>query len=298
MSTLLKAGDTVAIVSPSITTYCKGSINIDAAIKYLENLGLKVLLTPSALQGLSLTPTSDFDKSRDIMAMYQNPKVKALFAIHGGVNSIRLLEHLDYDVIKKNPKPLFGFSDTSLIQMAIYSKTNNPYISGFLPEYDFRNGSIDSLIAQDLAAVFKGQKFKAQGGETVHGGIASGKLIGGNLSGLSNLNGTPYYPNIKGSILLLEDVDEKPYKISIMLTQLRYNPNFKDIKAIVLGLFNNCEASDKTHGDVNDVIDEFTNHVKIPMIKNFQYGHVPSRHVVTLGVDYRLDADKCILEQL
>lgn len=298
MSKLLSPNDTIAIVSPSIVLSPRENINIDLALKYFEDIGLKVLLVPSALTGLSLTSSSDIDKSKDIMEMYKNPEVKALVAVHGGASSLRVLEHLDYDIIRKNPKPIIGFSDTTSIQLGIYSQTGNPYITGFLPEYDFRKGHIDSLVDYDFKNIINGQKFSTQSGETIHAGIAKGKLVGGNLSILSDLNGTPYYPNIKDAILLIEDECETPYKIGLMLTQLRYNPRFKDVKAIVFGQFSECEHSTSTHGDVDYIIEDFARQVNKPIIKNFAYGHFPRRHVMTMGVDYQLDAENCCLEQL
>lgn len=298
MSALLNPGDTIAIVSPSISLARREKIEVEKAANYFQNLGLKVLMTDTACSGLRLTADSDVAKARDIMEMYQNPQVKALVAAHGGASSLRILEHLDFDVIRNNPKPFIGFSDSSSIQMGIYSQTGLPYVSGFLCEYDFRSGEIDSLVSKDLQNVIKGQKFFAQEGLSLHPGLAEGNLVGGNLSILSDLNGTPYYPNIRNAILLIEDECEKPYKLALMLTQLRLNPLFKEVKGIIFGKFSECEDTNSTHGSLDDVIADFSRHVNLPMIRDFNYGHFPSRHVLTFGVPYRLDAGLCRLEQI
>lgn len=232
------------------------------------------------------------------MDMYQNPKIKALFAAHGGAASLRLLPYLDYEVIKNNPKPLIGFSDTSSIQMGIFTQTKIAYISGFLCEYDFRNGSISSLVEKDLTAVLSGQKFSAQEGTCLREGTVQGTLLGGNLSILSDLNGTPYYPDIRNTILLLEDECEKPYKISLMLTQLRLNPLFKQVKGVVFGRFSECSDDNSTFGDIANILQDFADKTNIPVIKDFNYGHFPERHVLTFGIPYKLDAKTCRLEQI
>ena len=298
MSDLLRTGDTVALVSPSISLNRKRDINVDGVVRYLTSLGFKVIVAPSCYSGLTLTADSDKAKADDIMAMYRNPEVKALFALHGGAASLRVLPFLDFDEIKKNPKPLIGFSDTSSIQMGIYSQTGLPYISGFLGEYELRQGEVDALVVQDLCTVLKGEKFYSREGVSLRGGVAEGVLIGGNLSIFSDLTGTPYYPDIRDKIILFEDECEKPYKINLMLTQLRLNPWFDQVRGVVFGRFSECELEGSTFGTVDEVIDDFVRQTKVPVIKNFNYGHFPARHVLTLGVSYRLDADNCVLEQI
>jgi len=298
MSGLLNIGDTVAVVSPSVSLNSQLNLNIDGVERYLSSLGFKVIVGASCHLGRCLTEGSDQAKADDIMAMYRNPEVKALFALHGGAASLRTLPLLDFDEIKKNPKPFIGFSDTSSIQMGIYAQTGLPYVSGFLGEYELRRGKVDAMVDADLKAVLHGKKFRAQEGETLRGGVADGVLIGGNLSIFSDLSGTPFYPDIRHKIILLEDECEKPYKINLMLTQLRLNPLFSQVKGVVFGRFSDCEFEQSTFGTVDDVIDDFVRQTNIPVIKNFNYGHFSSRHVLTLGVPYRLVADTGLLEQI
>ena len=136
MNSLLTPGDTVGIISPSIVLSEKSSLNLDAPLEYLHALGLKTVLAPTALTGLRLTPNSDTEKARDIMDMYRNPQIKALFAAHGGASSLRLLPLLDYEVIRANPKPIFGFSDSTTLQLGIYAQTGQPFVT-------------DSAVAKD-----------------------------------------------------------------------------------------------------------------------------------------------------
>ena len=288
---------TVGIVSPSIALSKRDGINLDAGVGYLESLGLRVVLAPTALNGLHLTETSDKEKARDIMGMYENPKIDVLMAAHGGAGALRVLEYLDYEVIKNNPKPIIGFSDTTSLQMAVYAKTKNPFVTGFLPEYEFRDGDISPLVDECFHKIIKGEKITAHGGVCVNPGEAEGVLLGECLSTISDLNGTPYYPNIKGAILLLEDECEVSYKLSLMLTQLKYNPDFREVRGIVIGKFSDCKGH-QTFGSVADIVSDFAKQINVPLIKDFDFGHFKNRYVLPCGVKYKLDANTCRLEQL
>lgn len=292
----MKKIKTVGMISPSIML-SERDLQFAKWKPYLESCGLKVVMTPSALKGGHQYLNSAQEKARDIMDMYRNPEVDALMCVHGGAGALRVLEYLDYDEIAKNPKPIFGFSDNTALQLAVYAKTGNPFVTGFFPEHAFRFGNINPLVDKCFRQVLAGERFEAQSGETVHFGVAEGVLLGECLSPISDLNGTPYYPDISGSILLLEDVDEPSYKLGLMLTQLRLNPNFKNVRGIVLGRFCDC-SNHPTQGSVDDVIADFCAQVDVPVIKNFNFSHAQEHYVLPAGVRYRLDADSCTLTQL
>lgn len=298
MAPLLIPGDTVGIISPSIVLSDRNSLNLDAALEWLHKLGLKTVLAPTALTGLSLTPDSDQAKARDIMEMYRNPQIKALFAAHGGASSLRLLPLLDYNLIRQNPKPIFGFSDTTTLQMGIYSQTNQPFVTGLSLEYEFRNRTIHPEVDRSFQETIAGKEFSYQEGTTLRGGSAQGILLGECLSCIMQLIGTPYFPDLTDSLLIIEDECEKPYKIDQMLTQLRLKPAFSGVRGIIFGQFSECEAVANTHGEVSDVLDDFATKVSIPIIKDFPLGHFHRRLVFPLGLPYRLDADSRCLEQI
>lgn len=287
---------TIGMISPSIML-SEAGLQEDKWLPYLESLGLKVLMSPSALKGVRQYPACAREKASDIMEMYQNPKVDALMCVHGGAGALRVLEYLNYDIIAKNPKPIIGFSDNTSLQLAVYAKTKNPFVTGFSPAYEFREGKISPLVDEGFRRVLKGKEVVATGGETVNGGVAEGILLGECLSTISDLSGTPYYPDLSGAILLIEDECEVSYKLGLMFTQLRLNPSFKKVKGIVLGRFSDCQDH-PTQGSVAEVLADFCTQVKVPMIKNFNFGHFHERYVLPMGVKYRLDADKCELRQL
>ena len=287
---------TVGMVSPSIML-AERDLQFAKWKPYLESCGLDVVMSPSALKGGRQYAGSAREKAGDIMAMYENPQVDALLCVHGGAGALRIIEYLDYAVIAKNPKPIIGFSDNTALQLAVYARTRNPFITGFFPEYEFRNGEISPIVDTFFRRAINGERFDAVSGEKVNGGVAEGVLLGECLSTISDLNGTPYYPDISGAILLIEDECEVSYKLGLMLTQLRLNPNFGKVKGIVLGRFSKCEDH-PTQGTVKEVLEDFCRSVRIPLIRDFNFGHFRERYVLPAGVRYRLDADNCRLVQL
>ncbi len=286
----------VALISPSVML-SERELNPDLWLEYFEKLKLNVVMMPTALSGRCLSTFQAKEKAKDIMDAYEDDSVDALIAVHGGASALRVLEYLDFDVIKKNKKPIVGFSDTTSLQFGIYGKTGNSYVTGFFPEYEFRNGVIHPNVDEGFRAFLRGDVFKNVSGECVHKGVTEGILIGGNMSTISDLSGTPYYPDLSDKILLLEDECEKSYKLKLMLTQLKYNPTFAMVKGIVFGKFSECEDH-ITHGSVESVIDDFAAQINVPMIKSFNYGHFKDRCVLTCGVRYKFDAEKCLLEQI
>ena len=292
----MKPDKKIAIVSPSVMLSDR-DFNEALWRPYFETMGIEVVVMPSAYQGRALETFQAKNKAEDIMKAYEDKRIDALVALHGGASALRTLEYLDYGVIQKHNKPIIGFSDTTSLQLAVFAKTGNPYVTGFLPEYDFRGGRINPTVDKGLKAALSGQKFEAKSGVCVHEGTVEGVLIGGNMSTLSDLSGTPYYPDLTDKILLLEDECEVSYKLKLMLTQLKYNPTFKGVKGIVFGRFSQCKDH-ATHGSVESVVEDFAAQVNVPTIKSFNYGHFKKRFVLTCGVKYRLDAAKASLKQI
>lgn len=294
----LKAGDKVGIASPA--GLLNGPEEVKLPLDYLESLGFECVLGEHVFDKNYYMAGTDKNRAADLHDFFQNPEIKAIFTTAGGCGSQRLLPLLDYDLIKNNPKPIFGLSDNTALQLGVYTKSAVPSVTGFSLKYDFKNGHIDEQVEQSLKAVIYGEKQSISSGETLVSGDAEGILVGGCLSLIRSLCGTPYFPDLQDKILLLEDVGEKTYKLDLMLTQLRQQPNFDKIKGIVFGFFAGCAEADEGDGSVDDVLDNFASALpkKIPVIKNFLYGHIPSRYVLPVGTEVRIDADKCVLEYL
>ncbi len=294
----LQAGDKVGIISPA--GHLNSPEDIRLPLDYLASLGLECVLGAHVFDRNFYMAGTDSDRAKDLHQFFKDPDIKAVFTTAGGCGSQRLLDILDYDLIKNNPKPIFGLSDNTALQTGIYTQTGNPSVTGFSLKYDFKNGHIDGLVDQSLQAVINGRKQKIISGETMVKGQSEGILIGGCLSLIRSLCGTAYFPDLNNKILLIEDVGEKTYKLDLMLTQLRQHPGFDKIKGIIFGIFAACEEADEGDGTVDDVLNDFIKHLpaQVPVIKNFAYGHIPSRYVLPVGTEVRLNADECRLEYL
>ena len=292
--TALNPGDKVGLITPS--SFLPNPECIEKGIDYLRSLGFEVVRGRHLYDSFRYMGGTPEQRAEDIMAFFKDAEIKAIFSTAGGSGSQKILPLLDYDIIKANPKPVLGFSDVTALQLGIYAKTKNPSYTGFTLKYDFKTGSIDPLVKTSLETLLRDEKLTAQGGKTVRGGSAEGILVGGCLSMFRNLCGTAFYPDISNAVLLIEDVSEKTYKVDLMLQQLQQCPNFDKIKGIVFGQFADNIIAAPEDGTVDDTIFDFCKNLNIPVIKDFPYGHVPSRYVLPIGRKCRLDADNCRLE--
>ena len=294
MSWLIK-GDTVGIIAPSVGLMDK---DIEPTIAYFKQLGLKVELASNIDSSYRYMAGSDIERAKQINKMFRNKKIKALFCLRGGAGATRMLDYLDYDIIKENPKPIIGLSDSTAIQNALFTLCKNPSFTGFLPLYDLKDGGINNVVDSSLRkSLFEG-KNAIKSGNALICGNAKGKIVGGCLSVFLYLCGTKYFPNLAGKILLLEELGEKTFKIDMMLNQLKQQKGFDKLKGIILGKFENCKIIDKEDGTINDCINDFAKGLNIPVITDFDYGHVSSRYVLPIGIDVRLEVSskECLVK--
>jgi muramoyltetrapeptide carboxypeptidase len=202
-----------------------------------------------------------------------------------------LLPLLNFDIIRKHPKILTGFSDTTALQLGVLKKSGLVTFSGFT----FRDTDvpeINPLIDMSLTSCFTGAAMKIDEGIPVKAGVAQGPLIGGNLECVIALMGTPYQPDFKDSIILLEDVFAEPFHTDCRLSQLYLAGIFDQVAGVIFGTFEQCIAKHNPDrdGTIEDVINEWSSRMKVPCIKNFPYGHIERRCVLPIGRSIILDA--------
>ncbi len=285
---LLQKGDTIGIIAPSAGLQNK---DITPTIAFFKHLGLKIKLAPNLNQEYRYMAGNDVDRANSLNQMFADKTIKALFCLRGGAGSTRILDFLDYTLIKENPKPIIGLSDSTALQNALFTKTKNPSLTGFLPLYDCNNKNIDPLTESSLQNALFADSHTITSGFSLINGSAHGIMIGGCLSVLCYLCGTQYFPDLSEKILLLEDIGEKTYKIDLMLNQLKQQKNFNKLKGIIFGNFTNCPISAPEDGTIEDCIKDFTKDLHIPVITNFAYGHIPSRHILPLGLPVNIIAE-------
>lgn len=289
----LNFGDKIAIVAPCGQI---GSIEkIKYGVDYLKQKGFEPILGEHLFAVNRYMAGSDAQRADDINQAYANKEIKAIFCARAAAGGTRILPYIDYDLARRNPKPVIGFCDNVALQLALWQKSGIISYNGMVLSYDFQTPELDSQIAQGLQACLSGEKQHIVSGETLRSGQATGRLLCSNLSVLLRLAGTPYFPDLSGKILLLEDVHERLHKIDLMFQQLKQQPSFNKLKGIIFGQFTNCEG-DEEDGSLDDCISDFLQQTNIPAVKNFAFGHTKSRHVLPLGAEAYFDADKTVLE--
>lgn len=268
----------------------------------LEKLGFRPRLSPHARERHGFLAGSDAGRAADLMQMFTDTEVKAIFCVRGGYGTARFLSLLDYGVIRQNPKILVGFSDATTLHCAIQLNANLVSFHGPMLNSGFAASDVPPFVAQSLLRAVSepspaGSVCQGYGKETmkiIRGGIAEGELIGGNITVLCTTLGTRYQPDFKNKILLLEEVDEKPYRIDRNLTHLQNAGLLGLVAGVAVGINHNCDdPKAATAGEyrqtVMDVLEERLSPLGVPVVAGLPFGHVPWNATMPLGVRARLD---------
>ncbi|MBO5038358.1 MAG: LD-carboxypeptidase [Alphaproteobacteria bacterium] len=283
----LKAGDKIGIIAPSVGLKEK---DLAPTLAFFKKLNLTPILASNLNSSYRYMAGTDKERALNINKMFEDSSIKALFCLRGGAGATRMLDYLDYEIIRNNLKPVVGLSDSTALQNALYAKTKNPSLTGFLPLYDLNDKTIAPQTEASLLSALFENNHLITSGTSLHEGTAEGVIIGGCLSVLLYLCGTPYFPDLSGKILLLEDIEEKTYKIDLMLNQLKQQKGFNALKGIIIGQFTDCPVVDPEDGTINDCIKDFTKNLNIPIITDFAYGHIPARHILPIGLTAKISA--------
>ena len=282
---LLKKGDTVGFIAPSSFVE-KEAIN--ASLEYFKQMGLKVKVAGNICDKYRYMAGDDKKRAQMINKMFADKNIKALVCVRGGGGSTRILPFLDYDLIKKNHKTIIGLSDATGLQNALISMSSNTGYSGYLAAYKTNQNSFEDKSGQELQSILFDNNHEICSGECLIKGEAEGKIVGGNLSVLTYLCGTKYFPSLRNKILLIEDVGEKTHKIDLMLNQLKQQKDFDKLKGIIVGQFINCYEADPLDGTIQDCIKDFIGKYKIPTNCNFEYGHIDHSRIIPLGIKAKM----------
>jgi muramoyltetrapeptide carboxypeptidase len=305
----LRVGDTVGLIEPASAS--DEPFQIQLVEEAIVAMGLKPKRAPHILDRYGYLAGRDKDRAADVNAMFADKDVKAIFAVRGGWGSARLLPWLDWDVIRANPKLLTGFSDITALHMAIAAKAGFVTLHGPNAGSAWGKASWDAFrpIAFDGATPLL---VNPEGGEdrlaqrrwrtqTITAGKARGRLLGGNLTVLTALAGTPYLPSFDGAILFLEDVDEAEYRIDRMLTQLGLAGILKNLAGAVFGQCTTCTGSSSgVYGGftVNDVLRQHLGSLGVPVYTGAWFGHIADQFTLPVGGMAEIDADAGTLRLL
>ncbi len=236
------------------------------------------------------------ERASDIMNFFKNPDIAAIIASCGGYGAQSVLPYLDFNIIRQNPKPIIGFSDITALQTAVYTLSGISSIAGIMLKFDFSDNNPAFQTKNSFEKlIIDGQFTPVPAGNTLNSGYAEGVLIGTNFCTLMCLAGTTYFPHLEQKILLLEDIDEKSYRIERLLCQLEQQQGFELVSAIIFGTFSNCALNHPEEKDIESVLDEFAaRHPKITMVKHFPFGHTKARICLPIGEKMQLDATSSV----
>ncbi|MEX0883697.1 MAG: LD-carboxypeptidase [Cyclobacteriaceae bacterium] len=302
----LQPGDQVGLISPSSATAER--IEFTFAREALEALDLTVKEGKHLSSRRGHLAGTDQERAQDLNTMFSDKKIKGIICIRGGSGAARILPMIDYENIRENPKPLLGYSDITALHNAIYAQTGLITFHG--PN---GTGSWNSFNVSQFRKIFFEQsteiKFENEVPETdelvvkenrtqvIYPGSTEGELVGGNLTVLTALAGSPYLPDFKDKILFLEDIGEEPYRIDRMMSTLMLMGVFTKIKGFVFGQCTDCNPSGG-YGNLtlDQLFDDYILPLKIPAYRGAMIGHIPKQFILPFGAKVGMDAEKGILE--
>jgi muramoyltetrapeptide carboxypeptidase len=291
----LKNGDIIGLIAPASAP--SSDEKIQGGVRYLESLGYRVRLGAHVQDRYGYLAGTDADRASDFNAMVRAKEVKAIFTVRGGYGSLRILSMIDYRMLAQNPKIIVGYSDITALQLAILRKSNLVTFSGPMTGVEMWK-DIDPYTEEHFWRSITSNKkigeLRNPPGEPasfLQTGKARGRLVGGNLSLVVSLLGSHYMPSTRGAILLLEDIDEEPYRIDRMLAQLLNTGTLRGLAALVCGKFTDCASKEpETPGFTTpEVLAMYTEMIKCPVLSEFQYGHVPQKLTIPWGLNATLD---------
>lgn len=298
----LQKGDVIGIISPASSVEDSNLVN--KGIRYIESLGYRVELGKNISKCRGYLAGTDEERVKDIHQMFKDKNVKAIFCLRGGYGAFRLLDKLDYTLIRNNPKIFVGFSEITSLQMAFLQKANLVTFAGPMVVPNFSK-EISSYTEENFWQLIMSNKkvgrLKFPDSDklpNINPGNVSGQLVGGNLAVFVSLIGTQFLPDLKDKILFLEDVSEFPYKIDRMMNQLRLNRAFKNVTGIILGRFVDCFEHDpnKKTLTLSEVMNDYLSGIKVPSIYSFPHGHIKDFITLPVGIKFKLNATKGFVE--
>jgi muramoyltetrapeptide carboxypeptidase len=297
----LQPGDTVGLVTPATATYQQEELDI--ARESLEGLGLKVRIGAHVRDRHGSLGGLDVDRAADMNRFFADPTLKAVLPTRGGWGTARLLPLLDYGAIRRNPKILMGFSDITALLNGIHARTglvtfHGPNAGGRWDAYsvDF----VRRVLFGGEAVTFDNPKGTSDRNvltqvenriRTITPGRATGRLLGGNLTVLTAILGSPYVPDFSDAILFLEDVGEDWYRVDRMMTSLKLAGILGKVRGFIFGSCSECGPGEGFGSLTPEQI--FADHIaplRVPAWTGAMIGHAQPQWTLAVGSRVTIDA--------
>jgi len=295
----LKQGDRIGLVTPG-SSVTEEQLN-DCILK-LEEMGFRTTYQDSVLSEYGYFAGKDQERADELMEMFSDEEVDAIWCVRGGYGSIRILDLLDYDLIRKNPKVFIGYSDISALITSIYQETGLVTFHGPVGTSEFNRFSVRSIskVLQDAEPLYKYPYRREKGTRhnpefdryTLNGGRAEGLLVGGNISVLDSMIGTRFEPDFENKIVYLEEIGEKTYRVDKMIFHLLSGTNLKQAAGIVMGVFGECNINEEPRLSLKEALDDLLAPLAIPVSYGLSFGHIKRMITIPTGIRAAMDADK------
>lgn len=303
----LSPGDTVALISPGSGLKTE---SFERCVKNLESIGLKVKVGPYARGKEGLFSGDEAHRVEDLHWAFRDPDIRGVWCARGGTGVQRILPLLDFSLLARNPKVFIGFSDVTALHIAMAERCGFVTFHGPVAATSFSDYSKEHMLATvmaptasyriDVATANAAQKSDLFRINVITPGKARGRLIGGNLTVLTSLCGTPWaLKDVKGKILFLEDVDEEPRKIERMLTQLEQSVDLRQLAGVAIGVCDGCVPSDQSPSPpAIDIIKSHVVGLGVPAVYGLSIGHLHDQCTLPIGIEAELDADRATITLL
>jgi len=293
----------VGLVAPA--GFVADQSELDLILDTVRAMDLEPVAAPNLLSRFGYLAGTDEERAASLNAMFARPDIAAIFAVRGGWGCARILPLLDYAMIGAHPKIFAGFSDITALHCSFaamkvpfptfhgpnagsswpqvaWSAFRQMLFEGALPTYVPPEGRADRLVQREGRVT------------TFSPGIARGRLAGGNLTVLAGLAGTPYFPDLDGTILFLEDTNEAQYRIDRMLTQLRLAGVFERVAGLAFGQCTGCTNAGASYGNftLNQVLEQHFGKLGVPAFAGAMIGHIANQITVPMGAEVEMDASQ------
>ena len=295
----LVKGDTIGVIAPASSL---APADFDKALQNMTDLGFKTKVGKYARGRKGFLSGTDKERLEDLHWAFSDPEIKAVWCVRGGYGVSRILPNVDFSLIKKNPKVFIGYSDITALHLAISQNCglvtfHGPVAASTYSDYPKKH-VVNMLMNPsapykvELSPDNQAKESNLFKTEVITKGKCQGRLVGGNLSLLTALAGTPFgLQNTKGKILFTEDVGEQPYRIDRMLTQLRQSIDMRALAGIALGIFEDCNSKDPLSQSLIEVIKDRLGDLGIPVIYGLSFGHIRDQFTLPVGIEAELDTE-------
>ncbi len=282
----LKKGDTIGVAAPSA---CFDVKRLNQGIDCLKDLGFQVHVPRAIFEKKRYLAGQDISRAAVVNELFADPDIKGIIAARGGFGAMRILDYLDWELIRNNPKLVVGFSDATALLAAMIQQAQLAVVHG--PNLvSLAKGEPGTISSFYRAVTALPTKIHISQGVCLVPGTARGKLVGGNMATITHLVGTPFQPDFKGGVLFLEDVGEPAYKIDRMLSQMKMAGLLEGIEGVITGSFDNCENQEYIPGILSEIFEG------IPLLMGLTSGHGNINLSLAMGLEVVLDTSSSLLK--